>query len=46
MPDTPPDAPKPQPRPIGLGQGLAEIPASFFDPLPDTLLDLFEGKAD
>lgn len=35
-----------EPRPIGLGKGLAEIPDSFFDPLPDDLLDLFEGKAD
>ena len=46
MPDTLPDAPLPQPRPIGLGKGLAEIPDSFFDPLPDALLDLFEGKPD
>lgn len=42
MPDTPPDT---KPRPIGLGKGLAEIPDSFFAPLPDDLLDLFEGKA-
>lgn len=35
-----------EPRPIGLGKGLAEIPDSFFDPLPDDILDLFEGKAD
>ena len=33
------------PRPIGLGKGLAEIPDSFFDPLPDDLLNLFEGKS-
>lgn len=31
-------------RPTGLGAGMAEIPDSFFDPLPDELLDLFEGK--
>ena len=31
-------------RPIGLGAGLARVPESFFDPLPDELLDLFEGK--
>ncbi len=35
-----------EPRPIGLGKGLAVIPDSFLDPLPDDLLDLFEGKAD
>ena len=35
-----------QPRPIGLGAGLAKVPDSFFDPLPDELLDLFEGKGD
>ena len=46
MTDTPPAAPMPQPRPIGLGKGLAVITDSFFDPLPDDLLDLFEGKAD
>ena len=33
-----------EPRPIGLGTGLAVVPDSFFDPLPDELLDLFEGK--
>lgn len=33
-----------EPRPIGLGAGLAKVPESFFDPLPDELLDLFEGK--
>lgn len=31
------------PRPIGLGKGLATIPDSFFDPLPDDLLRAFEG---
>ena len=33
-------------RPIGLGVGLAKIPDSFYDPLPDELLDLVEGKND
>ena len=37
------NAPK-EPRPTGLGEGLAEIPASFFAPLPEDLLRLFEGK--
>ena len=46
MTDKPLDAPMPQPRPIGLGKGLAVIPDSFFAPLPDDILDLFEGKAD
>ncbi len=31
------------PRPIGLGRGQATIGPDFFDPLPDELLDLFEG---
>ena len=30
-------------RPIGLAKGQAEIPASFFDSLPDNILDAFEG---
>jgi antitoxin (DNA-binding transcriptional repressor) of toxin-antitoxin stability system len=34
-----------QPRPIGLAKGQVIIPPSFFDPLPDDLLDAFEGKA-
>ena len=33
------------PRPIGLAKGQVVIPASFFDPLPDDLLDAFEGKS-
>ncbi len=33
-----------KPRPIGLGKGLVTIPKSFFDPLPDELIDLFEGQ--
>ena len=32
-----------EPRPIGLGKGLAEIPDSFFEPLPDEFLDQLEG---
>lgn len=35
-----------KPRPLGLAKGTVRIPASFFDPLPDDLLDLFEGKGD
>ena len=33
-----------EPRPVGLGKGLAEIPDSFFDPLPEEMLALFEGR--
>ena len=29
------------PRPIGLGKGLAQVPESFFDPLPDDMLARF-----
>lgn len=32
-------------RPIGLDKGKVHIPPSFFDPLPDDLLDAFEGKS-
>ena len=38
------EEPTDEPRPIGLGKGLAEIPDSFFEPLPDDLLEGFEGK--
>lgn len=31
-------------RPIGLAKGLLQIPADFFEPLPDDLLDAFEGR--
>ena len=41
--DSKSNAPK-EPRPVGLGKGLAELPASFFEPLPEDLLRLFEGK--
>ena len=47
--DSPKDKPEvdtADPRPFGLGKGLAEISDSFDDPLPDELLDLFEGKGD
>ena len=35
--------PTSQPRPIGLGKGLAEVPESFFDPLPGDILARFDG---
>ncbi|ESS71343.1 hypothetical protein MGMO_106c00060 [Methyloglobulus morosus KoM1] len=31
-------------RPIGLAKGLFEIPASFFEPLLDDMLDAFKGR--
>ena len=31
-------------RPIGLAKGLFDIPPEFFEPLPDDLVDAFEGK--
>jgi len=34
-----------RPRPIGLDQQTFSVPASFFEPLPDELLDAFEGQA-
>ena len=34
-----------EPRPVGLGRGLARVSEAFFDPLPDDVLDDFEGVA-
>lgn len=34
------------PRPIGLAAGRVRVPPEFFDPLPDDLLDMFEGKGE
>jgi hypothetical protein len=36
----------PAPRPFGWLKGQVEVPDSFFDPLPDDLLDLFEGRGE
>ncbi|MDD2723842.1 MAG: hypothetical protein PHH59_07440 [Methylovulum sp.] len=33
-----------RPRPIGLAKGLWSVPPDFFEPLPDEILDAFEGK--
>jgi antitoxin (DNA-binding transcriptional repressor) of toxin-antitoxin stability system len=38
-----PIKPSPGKRPIGLAKGKITIHESFFDPLPDSLLDPFEG---
>lgn len=32
-------------RPIGLAKNKLKIPKSFFKPLPEGLLDAFEGKS-
>ena len=37
--------PPSQPRPVGIDRGMV-IPDSFFEPLPDDLLDAFEGRKD
>ena len=34
--------PPAQPRPVGIDRGMI-VPPSFFEPLPDDLLDAFEG---
>ena len=44
MTEHPKGKPAKESRPIGLGKGLVEIPDSFFEPLPEELLRLFEGK--
>ena len=31
------EEPLAEPRPVGLGKGLVEIPDSFFDPLPPSV---------
>ena len=36
-------APVTQPRPVGMGKGLAEVPESFFYQLPDDILARFNG---
>ena len=33
-----------KPRPIGLARGTFTVPASFFEPLPDDLVEAFEGR--
>jgi antitoxin (DNA-binding transcriptional repressor) of toxin-antitoxin stability system len=31
-------------RPVGLAKGRFEVPPKFFEPLPDDLINAFEGK--
>jgi antitoxin (DNA-binding transcriptional repressor) of toxin-antitoxin stability system len=38
--------PPPELRPIGLCKGEFTVPDDFDAPLPDDILDLFEGKSD
>lgn len=33
-----------EPRPIGLGKGLVKIDDRFFEPLPDDVVEGFEGS--
>jgi antitoxin (DNA-binding transcriptional repressor) of toxin-antitoxin stability system len=40
----PVEQPSRKPRPAGLAEGQFSVPDSFFEPLPDELLDLFEGR--
>ena len=35
--------PPAHPRPVGIDRGMV-VPSSFFEPLPDDLLDAFEGS--
>lgn len=32
------------PRPLGLARGQFSIPKKFFDPLPDHIIEAFEGR--
>ena len=34
------------PRPIGLAKDIFQVPESFFEELPDELLNAFEGKTE
>lgn len=33
-----------EPRPFGLAKGKFELTEAFFEPLPDEILDAFDGK--
>ena len=39
-----PIARRPETRPLGLAAGEFEVTDAFFEPLPDDILDAFEGK--
>jgi prevent-host-death family protein len=38
-------APRTAPRPMGGAQGAVRVPPAFSEPLPDDLVDAFEGRA-
>ena len=38
-------APETKPRPIGLAKGGFSVPPSFFQPLPDDVVRMFEGRS-
>lgn len=35
-----------EPRPVGLARGVLSVPAAFFEPLPDEVVDGFEGAGE
>ena len=37
------EAARTEPRPVGLAKGQIDVPASFFEPLPDDLFEAFDG---
>ena len=37
------ESPRTEPRPMGLAEGRFEVPDTFFEPLPDDVLDGFTG---
>jgi prevent-host-death family protein len=38
--------PRTTPRPVGLAKNRFTVPDDFFEPLPDDLLDAFEGRGE
>ncbi|MBW1786421.1 MAG: type II toxin-antitoxin system Phd/YefM family antitoxin [Deltaproteobacteria bacterium] len=34
------------PRPIGLAKGLFQVPPEFHEPLPDEILNAFQGETE
>jgi prevent-host-death family protein len=37
--------PRTEARPIGRAKGAVRVPPAFFEPLPDDVVDAFEGRA-
>ena len=44
LPAESPDLGRSANRPVGLAEGLFVVPADFNDPLPDDILNAFEGR--